>query len=43
MGATWDPDPLRPLSGTPNPTVKATSLAVDPTEAVALLRGRLVR
>lgn len=42
-GATWERDPRHPLTGTPNPTVEATTLAVDPGEALATLRLHLAR
>lgn len=42
-GATWAPDPLRLLSGTSSPTLKATTLAVDPVEVLTMLRLYLDR
>ena len=41
--ATWKPDPLHALTGTTSPTISATTLAVDPVEALAILRLHLVR
>jgi hypothetical protein len=36
--ASWEPDPLRAMTGTASPTIKATTLAVDPVVVLALLR-----